>query len=138
MPAAEVEGAKATAARVAAALHRQVAPAPAQATEFGFRYAAMRTPIVDAETHDYIRTTLFIAPFTVLIPPNDQYKLAQMLVPIDDTNTMFYWVAWHETKGIARMSGATFCARAGRRRSRCELSQGAHARQPLPAGPRRR
>jgi len=30
----------------------------------------------------------------VLIPPNDRYNLAQMLVPLDDVNTMFYWVAW--------------------------------------------
>src|SRR5262249_1121695 len=52
----------------------------------------------------------FIAPFTVLIPPNDQYKLAQMLIPIDDFNTMFYWVAWHETKGIAQEAWRKFCA----------------------------
>ena len=63
----------------------------------------MRKPIRNAETHEYVRTTLFIAPFTVLIPPNNQYNLAQMLVPIDDVNTMFYWIAWHPdpTKGIS-------------------------------------
>jgi len=49
-----------------------------------------------------VRITLFVAPFTVLIPPNDQYKLAQMLIPIDDENCMFYWVAWHETNGISQ------------------------------------
>jgi len=43
------------------------------------------------------RTTIFIAPFTVLIPPNNRYSLSQMLVPIDDVNTMFYWIAWHES-----------------------------------------
>ncbi|HEX3486176.1 MAG TPA: (2Fe-2S)-binding protein, partial [Micropepsaceae bacterium] len=78
-------------------------------TSFGFRYAAIRKPIVNAETHDYVRVTLFVAPFTVIIPPNDQYKLAQMLVPIDDTNTMFYWIAWHETKGIAQEAWRKFC-----------------------------
>jgi phthalate 4,5-dioxygenase oxygenase subunit len=46
----------------------------------------------------------------VLIPPNDQYKLAQMLIPMDDYNTMFYWVAWHETKGIDQESWRKFCA----------------------------
>jgi phthalate 4,5-dioxygenase oxygenase subunit len=81
-----------------------------QQTSFGFRYAAIRKPILNPETHDYIRTTLFIAPFTVLIPPNDQYNLAQMLIPIDDVNTMFYWVAWHETKGIAQDEWREFCA----------------------------
>ena len=65
-------------------------------------------------THDYIRMTLFIAPFTVLIPPNDQYNLAQMLIPIDDENTMFHWMAWHETKGIAQDAWREFCgARVG-------------------------
>ena len=52
---------------------------------------------------------VFVAPFTVLIPPNDQYNLAQMLVPIDDVNTMFYWIAWHETKGIDQESWRKFC-----------------------------
>jgi phthalate 4,5-dioxygenase oxygenase subunit len=46
----------------------------------------------------------------VLIPPNDQYNLAQMLFPIDDNNTMFYWVAWHETKGIHQEAWRQFCA----------------------------
>jgi phthalate 4,5-dioxygenase oxygenase subunit len=33
-----------------------------------------------------------------------------MLVPIDDVNTMFYWIAWHETKGIAQEAWRKFCA----------------------------
>jgi phthalate 4,5-dioxygenase oxygenase subunit len=59
-----------------------------------------------------VRTTLFIAPFTVLIPPNDQYNLAQMLVPLDDVNTMFYWIAWHPDpkKGISQQAWRRFCA----------------------------
>jgi phthalate 4,5-dioxygenase oxygenase subunit len=81
-----------------------------QLTRFGFRYAAIRKPIINAETHDYVRITLFVAPFTVLIPPNDQYNLTQMLIPIDDENTMFYWVAWHETKGIDQAAWRKFCA----------------------------
>ena len=83
-----------------------------QATSYGFKYAAIRKPIRDPETHDYVRTTLFIAPFTVLIPPNNQYNLAQMLVPLDDVNTMFYWVAWHPdpAKGISQKDWRRFCA----------------------------
>jgi phthalate 4,5-dioxygenase len=80
-----------------------------QLTNFGFRYSAIRKPLVNAATHDYVRVTLFVAPFTVIIPPNDQYKLAQMLVPIDDVNTMFYFIAWHETKGIAQEAWRKFC-----------------------------
>ncbi|MGH8741696.1 MAG: Rieske 2Fe-2S domain-containing protein [Burkholderiales bacterium] len=82
-----------------------------QPTSYGFKYAALRKPIRNAETHEYVRTTLFIAPFTVLIPPNDQYNLAQMLVPLDDVNTMFYWIAWHPdpAKGISQDAWRRFC-----------------------------
>jgi len=38
-----------------------------QLTDFGFRYVAIRQPIANAETHEYVRMTLFIAPYTVLI-----------------------------------------------------------------------
>lgn len=80
-----------------------------QKTSFGFRYVAIRKPIKDAETLDYIRMTLFVAPFTVHIPPNDQYHLSQMLVPIDNENTMFYWIAWHPEKGIPQDAWRRFC-----------------------------
>jgi phthalate 4,5-dioxygenase oxygenase subunit len=110
MPAADVTGSTAT---DTAWLRPSVDKSPRlqiQLTNWGFRYAALRTPIKDPDTHHYVRTTLFIAPFTVLIPPNDQYNLAQMLVPIDDVNCMFYWIAWHETKGIAQDTWRKFCA----------------------------
>ncbi len=78
-------------------------------TAYGFRYAAIRKPIHDADKQDYVRTTSFIAPFTVMIPPTDQYNLIQMLVPIDDVNCMFYWIAWHETMGISTDAWRKFC-----------------------------
>ena len=109
MPAMAVDGAKATAANWPRPSNDRSPRIQIEPTSFGFRYAAIRKPIVNAETHDYIRMTLFIAPFTVLIPPNDQYKLAQMLVPIDDVNAMFYWIAWHETKGIDQEAWRKFC-----------------------------
>jgi len=112
MPAAEVDGAKAT---DTAWLRPSVDKAPRlqfEPTSYGFRYAAIRKPMRNAETEQYVRTTLFIAPFTVLIPPNDRYNLAQMLVPLDDVNTMFYWVAWHPdaAKGISQQEWRRFCA----------------------------
>src|SRR5215470_9719623 len=67
-----------------------------QRTSFGFRYAAIRRPIQNAATHDYIRTTVFVAPFTSLIPPNNAYNVATVLVPMDDTNTYFYFLAWND------------------------------------------
>jgi phthalate 4,5-dioxygenase len=109
MPAMNVDSAKATTTAWPRPSTDKSPRLQVQETEFGFRYAAIRKPILNPETHDYIRTTLFIAPFTVLIPPNDQYKLAQMLVPIDDDNAMFYWIAWHETKGIDQESWRKFC-----------------------------
>jgi phthalate 4,5-dioxygenase oxygenase subunit len=110
MPTAEVAGSTATETAWLRPSNDKAPRLEAEVTDYGFHYAAIRRPIVDAETHDYIRTTIFIAPFTVLIPPNDQYNLAQMLVPIDDVNCMFYWVAWHPTKGIEQEAWRRFCA----------------------------
>ncbi|MBX9740160.1 MAG: Rieske 2Fe-2S domain-containing protein [Beijerinckiaceae bacterium] len=65
-----------------------------QLTSFGFRYAAIRRPINNPNTHDYIRTTLFIAPYSVLIPPNNMYNVAILHVPTDDTHTAFHFIAF--------------------------------------------
>src|SRR5699024_9061693 len=63
-------------------------------TPYGFRYAAIRRPLVDEAINDYIRTTVFVAPFTVLVPPNNLYNVANVNVPADDTHTVFYFIAW--------------------------------------------
>jgi phthalate 4,5-dioxygenase oxygenase subunit len=112
MPAAQVDSAKATGKVWPRPSEDKAPKLQFEPTSYGFRYAALRKPILNPETHQYVRTTLFIAPFTVLIPPNDQYNLAQMLVPIDDVNTMFYWVAWHPDadKGISQAEWRSFCA----------------------------
>lgn len=69
-------------------------------TSYGFHYAAIRRPIMNAATHDYIRKTVYIAPFTALIPPNNEYNVATVLSPTDDTHTAFHFIAWSETGGI--------------------------------------
>ncbi|MCW5761552.1 MAG: Rieske 2Fe-2S domain-containing protein, partial [Phenylobacterium sp.] len=97
MPTAEVEGSTATDTAWLRPSNDKAPRLEVQATDYGFHYAAIRRPIRDPETHAYIRTTVFVAPFTVLIPPNDQYNLAQMLVPIDDVNCLNFWMAWHPT-----------------------------------------
>lgn len=61
---------------------------------YGFRYAAIRRPIMNAQTHEYVRTTVFVAPWTVLVPPNNLYNVANVNVPADDTTTNFYFIAW--------------------------------------------
>jgi len=78
-------------------------------TAFGFRYVAIRHPIENAATHDYLRITLFVAPFTVLIPPNERYNLAILNIPQDDTHTMFYFIAWSEGAGIDQDEWRKFC-----------------------------
>lgn len=65
-----------------------------QRTPFGFRYTAIRRPIQNAQSHDYLRTTLFIAPYTVHIPSNNLYNIAILHVPMDDENTYFYFIAF--------------------------------------------
>lgn len=65
-----------------------------QYTTYGMRYAAIRRPIHDSETTDYVRITVFIAPFVTLIPPHNTWRSAQVFVPVDDATTMFYFVAW--------------------------------------------
>jgi phthalate 4,5-dioxygenase oxygenase subunit len=67
-----------------------------QRGSYGFRYAALRRPITNAATHEYVRSTVFVAPATALIPPNNLYNVANINVPMDDTNTAFYFIAWGE------------------------------------------
>lgn len=66
----------------------------AQTTDYGFQYAAIRRPIKNAATHNYIRITQYIAPFTSLIPPNTSYNVATVIVPIDNESSMFHFIAW--------------------------------------------
>lgn len=65
-----------------------------QRTGYGFRYAALRRPIQNSASNDYVRSTVFVAPATALIPPNDLYNVANVNVPADDTTTAFYFIAW--------------------------------------------
>lgn len=65
-----------------------------QPTSFGFRYAAIRRPMKNAATHDYVRVTVYIAPFVALIPPNTSYNVASVIVPENDENSVFYFIAW--------------------------------------------
>ncbi len=63
-------------------------------TGYGLHYAAIRRPIRNAATHQYVRITEFVAPYLSLIPPNDRYKVASLIVPIDDVTTAFHFIAW--------------------------------------------
>jgi phthalate 4,5-dioxygenase len=63
----------------------------AQDTPYGFRYAAIRKPMVDPESQKYVRVSLFIAPIYAMFPPPHGWVWMQAFVPIDDENTMFYF-----------------------------------------------
>jgi phthalate 4,5-dioxygenase oxygenase subunit len=100
MPPARVDGAKAT-DKVWPRPSTDKAPRLAlEQTPFGFHYAAIRRPIINSATHDYVRISVFVAPFTVLIPPNNMYNLANVNVPCDDTHTTFYFIAWGTGEGV--------------------------------------
>ena len=94
MVPAEVDSAKATDTNWLRPSTDKAPRMQAQNTSYGFHYAAIRKPIYKAETHDYIRKTVYIAPFTCLIPPNNAYSVASVIVPADDLNTVFYFLAW--------------------------------------------
>lgn len=68
-----------------------------QTTAYGFHYAAIRRPIKNAATHNYLRITEFVAPYYSLIPPNSSYNVASVIVPISDTETAFHFIAWGGT-----------------------------------------
>ena len=109
--AARVDGGtKATAAIWARPTTDKAPRFQSQATDYGFRYAAIRRPIQNASTQDYVRITEFIAPFTALIPPNNLYNVALMNIPLDDTNTMYYFMAWSDKgPGIDQEAWRKFC-----------------------------
>jgi phthalate 4,5-dioxygenase oxygenase subunit len=110
MPPARVDGAKANDKAWPRPSTDKAPRLQLEATPFGFRYAAIRRPILDPATHDYVRISLFVAPFTVLIPPNNLYNLANVNVPMDDTNTMFHFIAWSDSgPGIELEAWRKFC-----------------------------
>ncbi len=65
-----------------------------ETTSYGFHYAAIRKPIKNAATHHYLRITEFVAPYYSLIPPNNNYKVASVIVPINDEETAFHFIAF--------------------------------------------
>lgn len=94
MVPARVDGAKATDKTWLRPSTDKAPRMQVQRTSYGFRYAALRRPIKDAATHEYVRSTVFVAPATALIPPNNLYNVANVNVPLDDENTAFYFIAW--------------------------------------------
>ena len=82
-----------------------------QLTNYGMRYAAIRRPITDAATHDYVRITTFVAPFVALIPPNSSYNVSSVIVPRSDVSSDFHFIAWSDRPngGIDQDAWRRFC-----------------------------
>src|SRR4029078_10826631 len=73
MPPAKVDGAKASGTHWARPATDKAPRLVLKETSFGFRYAAIRRPIMNSATHDYVRVSLFVARATVIIPHSDTY-----------------------------------------------------------------
>jgi phthalate 4,5-dioxygenase len=94
MPAARVPGSTATGTAWQRPTTDKSPRLQVQETDYGFRYAAIRRPIHNSATHDYVRVTTFVAPFHIMIPPNNVYNVYQMSVPVDDRHNIIYICAW--------------------------------------------
>jgi phthalate 4,5-dioxygenase oxygenase subunit len=85
----------------------------AKNTPYGFRYAAIRKPILNPEENVYLRVTLWAAPFYGMFPAPKGWGNMQAMVPINDYETMFYYFKYcydtpitaQEREDHARWSG---------------------------------
>ena len=64
-------------------------------TSYGFRYAAIRRAMTEEVDKSYVRVTLFVAPFYGLFAGQKNWGALQAFVPIDDENTMLYFVRYN-------------------------------------------
>jgi len=71
-----------------------------EAMPYGFRYAAIRKPVLDADRNKYVRVTLFVAPNSSMIPAAKGWGSMQFFVPTDDHHTMFYYIVWKRDGAI--------------------------------------
>jgi len=85
----------------------------AQNTPYGFRYAAIRKPLVDADKNRYIRVTLFAAPCYAIFPAPDRWIFLQAFVPVDDTHTRFVFVMVKRDEPFTAEQRVTHAKRSG-------------------------
>jgi phthalate 4,5-dioxygenase len=86
-----------------------------QNTSYGFRYAAIRKPLIDADKQSYIRVTLFAAPYISMFPGAKGWINAQIFFPIDDTHTMFHYIQVREGEPLDDETRANIQKRSGMR-----------------------
>lgn len=59
---------------------------------YGFRYAALRRPMTEADRLHHVRTTLFIAPVFACVAAPAGRGMFQCFLPIDDRRSMAYFI----------------------------------------------
>jgi phthalate 4,5-dioxygenase oxygenase subunit len=69
-------------------------------TPYGFRYGAIRTTIDDPEKFKYVRTTVFVAPFHVMLASSAGFGDVQAYVPIDDEHTALYYAHYNSNETV--------------------------------------
>jgi phthalate 4,5-dioxygenase len=67
-------------------------------TGYGFRYAALRKPMIKEDELQNVRVSYFVAPVSVIIPGPAGWAQLLCHVPIDDEHTMF----WHVRANLER------------------------------------
>jgi phthalate 4,5-dioxygenase len=82
-------------------------------TPFGFRYAAIRRPLIDPDVRDYVRVTLFIAPFISLFPAPNGWTSMQIFVPMDDEHTMFHFIQTRHDQPLDELTRTRRAKRSG-------------------------
>ena len=85
----------------------------AQNTAYGFRYGAIRKPIIEADKNRYVRVTLFIAPCYSIFPAPDGFGFLQAFVPVDDTHTSFFFVMFKRNEPFTDEQRETHAHRSG-------------------------
>lgn len=66
-------------------------------TPYGFRYAAIRKPVVDPDQQEYVRISHFVAPIFVFFPAPQGWQRAQAFTPLDDETTLFWFFQISDT-----------------------------------------
>jgi phthalate 4,5-dioxygenase oxygenase subunit len=69
-----------------------------ETTPYGFRYAAIRKPMIQEDRLQNVRVSYFVAPVSVIIPGPAGWAQLLCHVPIDDGRTMF----WHVRANLER------------------------------------
>jgi hypothetical protein len=104
--------------------------------DYGFKYAAIRRPITNANVNDYVRISVFVAPISVLYPAQQSIQRGQRQCT-DRRYThdvSFHCMDRRRRRGRRYRSVAQVLSRANRHRCRSRIQEGANAGQPLPAG----